>query len=245
MRFSKAWLVATRDFKVFSKQKNIWYPIIVFPVVISVLFPVVLNFSLSRNGGIPAAVLLELMNSFSLFFIIGAAFIPLSIASYSIVGEKVEKSLEPLLAAPLTDGEILLGKALSALLPTLVAMYAASVVFMFGMDQMSFATLGYYYYPNWTIGTLLLVLLPVAAVLSIMFSIIVSSKVNDVRSATSFGALVFFPFLGIYLASMTHIITLDITTLLIIAGIIFVVDVALFFVSTATFRREEILTKWK
>jgi len=245
MRLSKAWLVATRDFKVFSKQKNIWYPIIVFPVIISILFPVVLNYAQTRNGGLPAVALTELMNSFSLFFIIGAAFIPLSIASYSIVGEKVEKSLEPLLAAPLTDGEILLGKALSALLPTLIVMYAASVVFMFGMNHVSFGTLGYYYYPNWTLGTLLLVLLPTAAVLSIMFSIIVSSRVNDVRSATSYGILVFFPFLGIYLASTTHIITLNITNLLIIAGVLLAIDVALFFLSTATFRREEILTKWK
>ncbi|MDR0372257.1 MAG: ABC transporter permease subunit [Nitrososphaerota archaeon] len=245
MRFSKAWLVATRDFKVFRKQKNIWYPIIVFPIIIAVLFPVVLNYAQTRNEGLPAETLLDLMNSFSLFFIIGAAFIPLSIASYSIVGEKVEKSLEPLLATPLTDGEILLGKALSALLPTLVVMYAVSAVYMFGMDQVTFGKLGYYYYPNWTLGTLLLVLLPAAVALSIMFSIIVSSKVNDVRSATSYGALIFFPFIGIYLASTTHIITIDINNLLIIAGILLAADVALFFLSTATFRREEILTKWK
>ena len=54
-----------------------------------------------------------------------------------------------------------------------------------------------------------------------------------------------FPLLGIYLASETRIITLDVNGLLIISGILLAVDVALFFVSTETFRREEILTKWK
>ncbi|MDR0471119.1 MAG: ABC transporter permease subunit [Nitrososphaerota archaeon] len=245
MRLSKAWLVATRDFKVFSKQKNIWYPIVAFPIIISIIFPTVLNFAQTRNTEITVTTLTNLMNSFSFFFIIGAAFIPLSVASYSIVGEKVEKSLEPLLATPLTDGEILLGKAISALLPTLIVMYAASVVFMFGMNHVTFDKLGYYFYPNWTLGVLLLVLLPIAAVLSILFSIIVSSKVTDVRSASSYGLLLFFPFIAIYLASETNLITLDVNNLLIISGILLAVDVALFFVSTATFRREEILTKWK
>ncbi|MGA3110926.1 MAG: hypothetical protein ABSE15_02710, partial [Candidatus Bathyarchaeia archaeon] len=105
--------------------------------------------------------------------------------------------------------------------------------------------LGYYYFPNWNIATLLLVLMPVAIVMSVLFSVIVSSRVNDVRSASSFGIFMLFPLLGIYLSSETSIITLDVNSLLIISGVLLAVDVALFYVSTATFRREEILTKWK
>ncbi len=121
----------------------------------------------------------------------------------------------------------------------------AAAVFMVGIDEVTFSTLGYYYFPNWNIATLLLVLMPVAIVMSVLFSVIVSSRVNDVRSANSFGIFILFPLLGIYLASETSIITLDVNSLLIISGILLAVDVALFYVSTATFRREEILTKWK
>jgi ABC-2 type transport system permease protein len=247
MRLSKAWLIAARDFKIFRRVKNVWYSIIIFPVIISVLFPVILEYAAGRgsHGLTAVAQLPGLLNSFSFFLVIGAAYVPLGIASYSIVGEKVEKSLEPLLATPLTDGEILLGKAISAIVPTLVAMYAAAVVFMVGIDEVTFGKLGYYYFPNWTIATLLLVLMPVAVVMSVLFSVIVSSRVNDVRSANNFGIFMLFPLLGIYLASETGIITLDINGLLIISGILLAVDVALFFVSTATFSREEILTKWK
>ncbi len=138
MRFSKAWIIAARDFKIFRRQRNIWYSIIVFPVIISVLFPLVIEYAGSRTGGIPAAAIPALLNSFSFFFVIGAAFVPLGIASYSIVGEKVEKSLEPLLATPLTDGEILLGKTISAILPTLVAMYTGALVFMGLIDAVTF-----------------------------------------------------------------------------------------------------------
>lgn len=242
MRLSKAWLIATRDFKVFRRQKNIWYSIIIFPILISVLFPIILAYVGQRGL---AANLPNLLNSFSFFIVIGAAYIPLGIASYSIVGEKVEKSLEPLLATPLTDGEILLGKAIAAVLPTLVAMYAGATVFMVGVDAVTFGELGYNYFPNWTFGVLLLVLVPVAVIMSVLYSIIVSSRVNDVRSANSFGIFIFLPFLAIYLASEIGIISLDLTGLLIIAGILFAIDIALYFVSTAAFQREEILTKWK
>ena len=245
MRLSKAWIIAAKDFKIFRRQKNVWYSIIVFPVIISIIFPVVLEYAGRKAGGLPAAQLPALLNSFSFFLVIGAAFVPLGIASYSIVGEKVEKSLEPLLATPLTDGEILLGKNISAIVPTLVAMYAGASVFMVGIDEVTFHKLGYYYFPNWTIATLLLVLVPVAIILSVEFSVIVSSRVNDVRSASSFGILMFFPFLAIYLASEIGIISLGINNILIISGILLALDVILFFVSTATFRREEILTKWK
>ena len=245
MRLSKAWLVATRDFRVFRRQKSIWYSIVIFPVLVSVIFPAVLEYTLRRRAGISAAQLLGLINSFSFFIVIGAAFVPLGIASYSIVGEKVEKSLEPLLATPLSDGEILLGKTIAAVLPSLVAMYAGASVFMAGINLASFQKLGYYYYPNWTIGVLLLILTPIATILSAEYSVIVSSRANDVRSANSFGIFILFPLLAIFLASETGLITLDTNTILIISGIILVIDIALFFASKAAFQREEILTKWK
>ncbi len=246
MRLSKAWLVASRDFKVFRRQKNIWYSIIIFPIIISVLIPAILEFAGRRNAGLlTTANLPNLLNSFSFFIVIGAAYIPLGIASYSIVGEKIEKSLEPLLATPLTDGEILLGKAIAAVLPALAAMYAGSAVFMVGVDSVTFGRLGYNYFPNWTFGVLLLVVVPVAVTMSVLYSIIVSSRANDVRSASSYGILVFLPFLAIYFASEIRIISLDFNGLLIIAGVLAAIDIALYFVSTAAFQREEILTKWK
>lgn len=86
MRLSKAWLIATRDFKIFGRQKNVWYSIIIFPVIISILFPAVLYYAGHRSSGaLSAANLPNLLNSFSFFIVIGAAFVPLGIASYSIV----------------------------------------------------------------------------------------------------------------------------------------------------------------
>jgi ABC-2 type transport system permease protein len=76
-------------------------------------------------------------------------------------------------------------------------------------------------------------------------NIITSSRVSDVRTAGQLGSLTFLPLIGIYLASEIGVITLNTNTLLIIAGVVAVLDVALFRISTSVFQREEILTKWK
>ncbi len=58
--------------------------------------------------------------------------------------------------------------------------------------------------------------------------------------------LLIIPFGGIYVGGELNLIGLGITSnLLIIAGILFLVDLLLLYVARTTFRREEILTKWK
>ncbi len=204
----------------------------------------VIIYSQSKNGGIPPSYLPGLLNAFAFFFVIAAATLPSAIASYAIVGEKVEKSLEPLLATPTTDGEILLGKSIAAFIPPLVACWAGLSAFMAIMDRLTFNSLGYLIYPSWSIGVIFL-LIPIATILSIELSVIASSRVSDVRSANSVGGLMFIPFMVIYLASEIGVITLNTDNLLIISGALLIVDLALFYFSVATFRREEILTKWK
>ena len=69
MRLSKAWIIAARDFKIFRRVKNVWYSIIIFPVVISVMFPAILEYlALRGSPGLSApSVLPNLLNSFSFF----------------------------------------------------------------------------------------------------------------------------------------------------------------------------------
>jgi ABC-2 type transport system permease protein len=245
MRLSKAWLVAARDFRVFGHQKSMLYGLVIFPIIISIIPFAILQYAVSRDPPLPAVNIPPILDAFSIFLIIGSAFVPLGIAGYTIVGEKVEKSLEPLLASPLTDGEILLGKTISAVLPALIAMYTGGVIFMVGTDVVAYPSLDYYYFPNWTIAVILFLGMPAATMMSVEFGVIVSSRVNDVRSATNFGALMFFPFLIIYILGQTKLITLDTETMFKISVILLMIDVILFFISTALFKREEILTKWK
>jgi len=243
MNLRHSWIIALKDIKVFIRKKTVLYLVVILPLLLSILFPLVIEFG--KGGGITGPYLLTLLHSFEWFFVIIPAIIPAPIASYSIVGEKLEKSLERLLATPTTDGEILLGKGIAAFIPAIIATYVGASIFMTLIDAITNSRLGYLYYPNWDMGVILLVLAPLALLLSIELNIITSSRVTDVRAAGQAGSLMFLPFIGIYLASEIGIITLDTNTLLIIAGVIAVLDVVMFRISTSLFQREQILTKWK
>jgi ABC-2 type transport system permease protein len=113
----------------------------------------------------------------------------------------VEKSLESLLATPATDGEIFLGKSLAAFLPALIAIYIGMGIFTALIDLLTIGQFGYPYYPNWTVALIILLVAPLAIVLSVGVNIVVPSKVNDVRTAYQLGALTVLPFAVIYAAS--------------------------------------------
>ncbi|MGA3094695.1 MAG: ABC transporter permease subunit [Dehalococcoidales bacterium] len=244
MRMSKAWIVAAKDMKVFLRKKYVVYSLVIFPLLMGIGLPFVLSFVGHKQGGLQGAVLLNRMNAFSFFFLIGAVMLPTLLASYSLVGEKIEKSLEPLLATPITDSELLLGKGIAAFIPSVGAIYISSIVFMALSDLVTHNTLGYSFFPNWTIGLILLLLVPLSAILSIEWSVIVSSRASDPRAAQIQSLFIALPLLAIYVATEVGAISLDTKTLLIISAIILVADVVLFFLSTKTFQREEILTKW-
>jgi ABC-2 type transport system permease protein len=64
---------------------------------------------------------------------------------------------------------------------------------MLFIDVFTINKLTYLYYPNSTMAILLLLLAPLACILSIGFNVLVSSKSNDVRAAQQMGALIILP----------------------------------------------------
>jgi ABC-2 type transport system permease protein len=245
MRLSKAWIIAEKDFAIFRKKKSVIYSAVLFPLFVSISLPLIVQFIGSESGGIPAEALTTVLNAFSFFYITGAVTLPTAIASYSLVGEKVQKSIEPLLATPTTEAEILLGKSIAAFLPPIAAIYVGAVLFMALIDSLTYSTLGYFYFPNWNMGVIMLLLAPLGSILSIEFDILISSRVNDVRAAQQLGGIVALPFLGIYILAEASILSLETINLLIISASLVAIDVVLFYISKAVFRREKILTKWK
>lgn len=245
MDLQNAWNVALKDFKIYRKKTSVIYATVALPFIVGVAFPSILDYSMHNAKRVlgPAAVI-TLMDSFSIWFLVGAVIIPTAIASYSLVGEKIQKSLEPMLATPMSDGDILLGKTISGLIIPVAALYAGSILYMGLMDYFTQGLLGYLYYPNWSIGVILLGA-PLASLLSVEINVIISSRLNDVRTAQQLGSLVVLPFIGFYFASELNFFPLNNENLAIIAGGIAVFDGVMFFVARATFQREEILTRWR
>src|SRR5439155_19042330 len=69
------------------------------------------------------------VNQFLTMFLILPLVIPSVIAAHSIVGEKSGHTLEPLLATPITVGELLLGKCMAAAIPAVFLTWISYGVF--------------------------------------------------------------------------------------------------------------------
>jgi ABC-2 type transport system permease protein len=245
MRLSQAWIVARHEIQLIRQRRGIFVGLVALPIGIGLGFPALVQFLLLPRGGPhPATWAPMFIDAFAFWFVIGAASLPTTIASYSIVGEKVSKSLEPLLSTPTTDGEILLGKTLAALVPTLLAMWIGALLFQVLIDLETVGPFGYLYYPNWQMAVELFVAMPLVALMAIEAAVVISSRVTDIRSAQQYAGVIFVPMIFVYVAAET-VLTLNAVNLLYISAVVGLLVLILFWVSVKSFRREEILTRWK
>ena len=166
------WKIARKELKVISRKRSIIFYTVGLPLLIAIAFSIVIKDQIA--SGIPTTISIG-AESIIYIFVVLATVLPSTIAAYSIVGEKVEKTLEPLLATPTTDGEILLGKSIASFIPPILSTWVGASIFMVATDYILYnGGLGYYYFPNWNAGFMLLLLAPLAAVLSIEVAVIAS-----------------------------------------------------------------------
>ncbi len=182
-----------------------------------------------------------LINEFLILFMLMPVIIPITIAAYSVVGEKTTRSLEPLLATPVTTEELLAGKSLAAALPAIVATWASFFIFVLlipvtGASQM---VRQYVIGPTWLTGVLLIG--PLMAIAAVNFAIMVSSRVNDPRVAEQLSAVIIVPILGLMFAQIAGVIVINQRLILLVAGGFVLADFALIFLGARLFQRETIL----
>jgi ABC-2 type transport system permease protein len=236
----------------------------VMPFVIAVVVPAIAGERLSESSdfkvaleiyrdhptlralGAEAAVQAWIFQQFLVLLVLTPVTGAMSIAAYSIVGEKQARTLEPLLATPLTTRELLGAKVLGAFLPALALTAVTFLVYLAGV--IVFAE------PDAFRGLLIpgslavtFVLGPLTSLAALQLAVCVSSRVNDARSAQQIGALVVLPLTAAFILQITGTGMLRLTlpaigaAVLVLAGI----NVGLLLLGTALFERESILTRWK
>jgi ABC-2 type transport system permease protein len=168
----------------------------------------------------------------------------MSIAAYSVVGEKQGRTLEPLLATPISTLELLIAKVLGALLPALglavlyfavyfvaVAVVARPGVFWILLAPRSLA--------------IVFVLGPLAALAALQLAVCVSSRVNDPRTAQQAGVFIILPIGGLLIGQVLGALLLTPQIIGLIALALVALNAALMWLSITLFDRESILTRWK
>jgi len=182
---------------------------------------------------------------FSVLFLLLPIFIPSVLASYAIVGEKRERTLEPVLATPIKTWELLLGKALAALIPALAITLASATVFVAGI--LVFAVSDHVRELVVTPGWILAVLVdtPLLGLIGVALIVVLSSRVNDPRTAQQISAVLVVPVLGLIFGQLAGVVVLGPALALGIGVILAFVAAGALWIATRLFQREVILTRWR
>jgi len=195
---------------------------------------------LSGEGRVQLFLFQQFLLVFLLMPITGA----MSLAAHAIVGEKQARTLEPLLATPITTFELLVAKVLGSLIPTLVISAGALALYFAGIAVTAEPGVAR---GMLTVRTLLLVLgiAPLAALVSLQLALIISSRVNDPRTAQQFGVLIILPLTALLVAQFTGSMWLTNRTIVGLGAVLLVLWIVLTGFSVALFDREAILTRWR
>jgi ABC-2 type transport system permease protein len=193
----------------------------------------------------PECTQVFMVNQFMMLFMLIPVAIPGSIAAYSIVGEKTTRSLEPLLATPITTVELVIGKCLAALIPAVVATYAAFAIFAVGswllVDNKTL--LAALLDVRWLVA--ILTVGPLLALLAVTFSLMVSSRVTDPRVAEQVSMIIIIPVLVGFFGQIAGFFVLNKQIITLVAVIMVVLDALMVYLATRVFQRETILTRWR
>ena len=168
----------------------------------------------------------------------------MSVAAYSVIGEKQARTLEPLLATPITTFELLAAKVLGSLLPAVLLTVICFSVYVGSV--LIFAQPGVYraLFTPASLGIVFL-LGPLASLAALQLAVCVSSRVNDPRSAQQIGALVILPIAGLLVVQLTGSFTLTGPVIMFLALVLLGVNTGLMLLGIRLFDREAILTRWK
>jgi ABC-type Na+ efflux pump permease subunit len=181
---------------------------------------------------------------FAPFFLIIPLMASSVIASDSFAGEKERKTIEALLATPISDSELLFGKMLVSFIPSMAVTIVSFVVYTILFDVLSFGLFnGLILLPtlNWIL--MIFGLAPTVALASVGLTVIISAKVKGFREAQQISVVLLLPVLALVFGQVAGAIILGPLVILLLTTIFVLVDFVVFRIGVKMFKREEILAK--
>lgn len=268
----KAMLVFRKDWREISRNWQVILPIFVIPFMFSILLPALVvvipsqasmpGSSLSgfdaMIGNLPGNVKDELAGMtdqqilvyvmslyfFAPFFLIIPLMASSVIASDSFAGEKERKTIEALLAMPMTDSDLFLGKVLVSFVPSIIITIVSFLIYSVVVDVFSFTLFGgRLLLPNMVWILLIFGLAPTVALAGIGLTVLISARVRGFREAQQISAILLVPILALVFGQMAGAIVFGPMVIAGLAGLFAVIDVFVFRVGVKLFRREEIMSR--
>jgi ABC-type transport system involved in multi-copper enzyme maturation permease subunit len=223
-----------KELREYRRNGNIVSAMVVFPLIflIQPLITVLTETAAAANGLAHEHVLLYMLAI--------PALVPSALASYSVVGERQQGTLEPVLATPIRREEFLLGKALAAFVPSLAISYAVLVLFLACVELFAHPGIA----PALLQAPDLLAQLlftPLLAAWSIWIGIAISARSSDIRVAGQLSLLASLPSVAVTTLLALNVIHATLGLALGGAALLLVLDTLGWRITSATFDRERLI----
>jgi len=197
------------------------------------------------SGASPTRFLVDkvLADWFGLYLLM-PLFTPILIASQSVAGEKERRTLEPLLASPVTSAELLTGKSLAAVLPAVAISWMAFLVFCVAVDAVAWPLVQGLLLPNamWVFGVV--VVAPLYAFLGNGIAVLVSARVGEARLAQQLSALIVLPLMALVAGQLAGWLRAGASYYAVQGAVVLLLDVGLVVASIRLFDRERLVSRW-
>jgi ABC-2 type transport system permease protein len=167
--------------------------------------------------------------------------VPAVLSAYSVVGEREQGTLEPVLATPIRREEFLIAKALAAFVPTLVIACNLFGIFLAAAALFAHPVIASAIYAG-THVLVQLLLTPLLAGWAIWVGIAVCARSADVQAAQQLGMLGSLPPLVIVDLMSLNVITESTALALGLAAALLVFDLLAWRVVATMFVRERLVT---
>jgi ABC-type Na+ efflux pump permease subunit len=177
----------------------------------------------------------------SLLLLIVPLVIPPVISAYSVVGERVQGTLEPFLSTPVRREELLLGKAAATFVPSVGLAYAIYFVVAVSIRVAAAPVVSDVV---WHAPEMLaqLLFIPLLAAWSIWVGIGISARASDVRVAQQLATLAGLPLLAFTSLISFQVVEPTVPLALALALALVVADVGAWRVVSRLFDRERLIT---
>jgi ABC-2 type transport system permease protein len=190
----------------------------------------------------PAAVQAFLVHQFLPLLLLVPVVGAMTLVTTSIVGEKQARSLEPLLATPITTGELLAAKTAVAFLVSLALLVTGFILLVAGAASLAQPGVAATLFARRPLA-LVAGLAPAVAVVALLLGVIASARASDARTAQQFGVVVVLPVVGLFVAQLGGPQVLRTGGILAGAAVLWLLAVGLAAIGVRLFDREHILTR--
>ena len=224
-----------KELREYRRNRSIVAGMAILPLIF-LLQPLIMVFTL------PASAASQLAGRHELLYLLAIpALVPATIAAFSVVGERQQGTLEPVLTTPVRREEFLLGKALACFVPTVAISYAVYAFFLacveiFGQPDVTSALVR---------GPDLLAQLiftPLLAGWSIWIGVAISTRVSEVRVGQQLGLLANLPSVAVTTLVAFNVIHATLALALGAAVVLLVLNRLGWRLTSAMFDRERLIT---